>query len=161
MPVEPHIHLNWLAIAAAVVASMFIGFLWFGPIFGKMWAKEMKFAPDFRPTPAVFAKAIILQFIGAVLTVYVLAHSEEIWRPFSTWGLGTSDGPNAMYGVMCAFFTWIGFYVPQYLGGVAWEFKSWKLFAINAAGGLVTLLGQGMILATWRCGNGIPARRRV
>ena len=87
---------------------------------------------------------------GAFLTVYVLANSEEIWRPFSTWGLGTTDGPNAMYGVMCAGFVWLGFYVPQLLAGVAWENKSWKLFSINAAGNLVTLLAQGLILATLR-----------
>ena len=150
MPVEPHIHLNWLAIAAAVVVSMIIGFLWYGPLFGKAWAKEIGLPPDFKPAPAVFVKAIVLQCIGAFLTVYVLAHSEEVWRPFSTWGLGTSDGPNALYGLMCAFFTWLGFYLPQFLGSVAWEMKSWKLFGINAGGSLVLLISQGMILATWR-----------
>jgi hypothetical protein len=150
MPVQPNIHLNWLAILVAVVASMVIGFLWFGPLFGKIWAKEMKFAPDYRPDSKVMIKATVLQLVGAFLTVYVLAHSEEIWRPFSTWGLGTTDGPSALYGVMCAFFTFIGFYVPQLLAGVAWENKSWKLFSINAAGNFVTLLVQGLILATWR-----------
>lgn len=150
MPVQPHIHLHWPAIAAAVLAGMFIGFLWFGPLFGKAWAREMKFPAGFKPAPKVFAKAVLLQFIGTFLTVYVLAHSEEIWRPFSTWGLGTTDGPGAPYGLTCAFFTWLGFYVPQFLGGVAWEAKSWKLFAINASGGLVTLAAQGVILASWR-----------
>ena len=150
MPVEPQIHLYWPAILVAVLVSMVIGFLWFGPVFGKLWAREMKFPVDYRPTTAVMIKATVLQLIGAFLTVYVLAHSSEIWRPFSTWGLGTTDGGNAGYGVMCAFFVWIGFFIPQQLVGVAWENKSWKLFAINAAGNLVTLLAQGLILATWR-----------
>jgi hypothetical protein len=150
MPVQPNIHLNWLAILVAVVASMIIGFVWFGPLFGKIWAKEMKFPPGFKPEASVMIKATVLQLIGAFLAVYVLAHSEEIWRPFSTWGLGTTDGPDWMYGVMSAFFTWIGFQVPLLLSGVAWENKSWKLFSINAAGNLMTLLVQGLILATWR-----------
>jgi hypothetical protein len=150
MPVMPNIHINWFAILAAVVAGMVIGFVWFGPLFGKVWAREMKFPPDYRPTSAVMIKATVLQLIGTFLTVYVLAHSEEIWRPFSTWGLGATDGPGWMFGVMCAFFTWLGFYVPQLLGGVAWENKSWKLFSINAAGNFITLLAQGLILATWR-----------
>jgi hypothetical protein len=150
MPVEPNIHLNWLAILLAVLASMVIGFAWFGPLFGKVWAREMKFPPDFKPDAKVMIKATVLQLVGAFLTVYVLAHIEEIWRPFSTWGLGTTDGVSWMYGVMAAFFTWIGFQVPLLLGGVAWENKSWKLFAINASGNLVTLLAQGLILATLR-----------
>ncbi len=150
MPVQPHIHINWLAIAAAVVASMAIGFLWYGPLFGKAWAKEMGMAPDFKPTNKQFATAMILQFIGAFLTVYVLAHSEEIWRPFSTWGLGTGDGPNALFGLMSAFFTWLGFFLPQHLGAVAWENKSWKLCAMNTSGSFAILLSQGMILACWR-----------
>lgn len=150
MPIEPNIQLNWLAIGLAVVASMIIGFTWFGPIFGKVWAREMKMPPDFRPDSKTMMKATVLQLIGAFLTVFVLAHSEQIWRPFSTWGLGTTDGPSWMYGVMAAFFTWIGFFVPQMLVAVAWENKSWKLFGINAAGQLVTLLAQGLILATIR-----------
>lgn len=148
--VQPNIHLNWLAILAAIVASMIIGFVWFGPLFGKVWAREMKFAPDFRPSTAMMIKSTMLQLLGTILTVYVLAHSEEIWRPFSTWGLGTTDGPNWMYGVMAAFFTWLGFYLPQHLTSLAWEGKSGKLATINGAGTFLTLLAQGLILASWR-----------
>ena len=148
MPVQPHIHLNPMAMAAAVAASMIIGFLWYGPVFGKAWAKEMKLPADFKPTTGVMVKAVVLQLVGTLLTVYVLAHSEEIWRP-STWNLG-EDGGNAMYGVMAAFFTWLGYYVPQLLAGIAWEGKSWKLFSINGANHLVTLMAQGVILASWR-----------
>ena len=30
-------------------------------------------------------------------------------------------------------FTWFGFYLPVDIGVVAWEKKSWKLFAINTS----------------------------
>lgn len=152
MPVQPNIHLYWPAILAAIAAGFVLGFLWFGPIFGKIWAREMKFAPDYRPSTAVMIKATLLQLVGTALTVYVLAHSQEVWKPFSTWGLGTTDGGTWMYGVMSAGFTWLGFFVPQQLTGVAWENKSWKLFAINAGGNLATLMAQGLILAGWRAG---------
>ncbi len=148
MIVQPHIHLNPLALLAAVVASMAIGFLWFGPLFGRAWAKEMNFPPDFKPSSASMIKATLLQLVGTVLTVYVLAHTEEIWRP-STWNLG-EDGGNAMYGCMSAFFTWLGFYIPQLLGSVAWENKSWKLLGINASGTFFILLSQALIIAIWR-----------
>lgn len=60
------------------------------------------------------------------------------------------DAPNATYGFYAAFFTWIGFFVPLLLAGVAWENKSWKLFGINAAYYFTALLAAGMILAFWR-----------
>jgi hypothetical protein len=53
-------------------------------------------------------------------------------------------------GFYSAFFTWIGFYVPLLLSGVAWENKSWKLFGINAGYYFTALLAAGMILAFWR-----------
>ena len=54
---QPEIHINYLAVVAAMLAQMFLGFLWYGPLFGKPWAKEMKMPPDFKPTPAQLAKA--------------------------------------------------------------------------------------------------------
>ena len=32
--------INWLAILAAAASSLVIGFLWYGPLFGKAWMKE-------------------------------------------------------------------------------------------------------------------------
>lgn len=32
---------NWLAIVAAAVAAFVVGFLWYGPLFGKRWADAM------------------------------------------------------------------------------------------------------------------------
>jgi hypothetical protein len=33
--------INWLAVVVAVVAYQFIGFLWYGPLFGKPWRAAM------------------------------------------------------------------------------------------------------------------------
>ncbi|MDO8488446.1 MAG: DUF1761 family protein [bacterium] len=35
---------NYLAILAAAVLSMVLGFLWFGPLFGQTWMKLMGLA---------------------------------------------------------------------------------------------------------------------
>jgi hypothetical protein len=144
----PEIHLNYPAIAAAMAANILIGFLWYGPLFGKIWMKEVGMPADCKPDPKVIRRAMMLMVIGSFLTVFVLAHSLEVWRP-SSWKLGP-DAPNATYGFYSAFFTWIGFYVPQLFSGVAWENKSWKLFGLNAGYYLVMLLAAGMILAYWR-----------
>ena len=145
---HPAIHLNYLAIVAAVLSNMVLGFLWYGPFFGKAWLKEMGLPLDCKPEPKAMRRSLTLMVIGSFLTAFVLAHSVQIWRP-STWGVGTDD-PAAMYGFFAGFFTWLGFYVPMLLGNVAWENKSWKLFAINAAYYFVALQFVGMILAFWR-----------
>src|SRR5947207_755477 len=134
---SPLIHLNYLAVLAAVVVNFLIGGLWYGPLFGKAWAKEAGFAPDFKPPRSKAARGMIMMVIGSFLIVFVLAHSEEIWRP-SVWKVGPDQNP-AIYGFFSGFFTWIGFFVPLLLNQVAWELRSWKFFGINAAFHFISL----------------------
>lgn len=145
---EPTLILNGGAIAAAVVAAFFLGFLWYGPLFGRTWAKLMGIKIDKKPETGMMLKSMGLQALGLFLTAYVVAHTCQVWRA-SVWGVG-DDGPSWMYGVYCAFFTWIGFYIPQQLGKVAWEKRPWKLFVLNAGHDLAVLLVISEILAIWR-----------
>ncbi|TGK12260.1 DUF1761 domain-containing protein [Leptospira fletcheri] len=145
---QPEIHLNYLAILAGVLSNVAIGFLWYGPLFGKMWAAEMGFPQDMKPDQKQMMKSLALMVIGSFLTAYVLAHSVDSWRP-SSWKVG-ADQSSWTYGFFAALFTWIGFYVPLLFGSVSWEGKSWKLFFINAAYYFVSLQAMGMILAHWR-----------
>jgi hypothetical protein len=144
----PDLHINYLAIATCVVVSMPLGFLWFGPVFGLSWAKEMGFESKPQPDGKAMAKSMVLYLLGSLLIAFVLAHSIEIWRP-STWHAGT-DGADWIYGANAAFWNWIGFFIPLQIGRVAWEFKGWKLVAINSSFDLTRLMLFGMILAYWR-----------
>lgn len=143
------IYLNGLAIAAAAASSIVIGFVWYGPLFGSAWMKEMGVAPDFKPDPALLKRPMLLMIAGAFLTAVVLACSIEIGRLSQAWQ-GGSDAPPAIFGLGVALFAWAGFYLPLLLGGVAWENRSWKWFGINAGYHLVALLAAAMILAHWR-----------
>src|SRR5258706_7356013 len=77
---QPDIHLNYWAILVAVAATMALGFLWYGPIFGKAWMKEMGIPAGSKPDPKVMRRGLILMLIGSVLTAFVLAHIGEVWR---------------------------------------------------------------------------------
>jgi hypothetical protein len=145
---HPQIHLNYLAILASMAAYFVLGFLWYGPIFGKTWLAEMKKPSDCKPEPGAMRKSFTLMIIGSFLTMFVLSCTVLVWRP-SFWNVG-EDGPNAAYGFFAAIFSWIGFYVPVLLGQVGWEGKSWKLFFINAGYYLVGLQIGGLILSCWR-----------
>jgi len=145
---HPQIHINLIAVLVAVVASFLFGWLWHGPLFGKTWARLMKMRMDRKPDAISMFRSMGLTLLGTFLTAYVLAHATEVWRP-SVWGVGT-DGPFYVYGFFAGFFVWLGYFVPVQLGAVAWEGRSWSLFALNAAYHLVNLQIIAMIVAGWR-----------
>jgi len=145
---EPKIIINYYAILVSVFTSWVIGSLWFGPVFGKIWAKEMKFPEDFKPEPKEMYKSMGLMILGTLITAYVLTHTSQSWRP-SAWGL-TGDYPDYFYGFFGAFFSWLGYNVPVFLNSVAFEGRSWKLFSINAGYQFVSLQAMAMILSFWK-----------
>ncbi|MDO8510396.1 MAG: DUF1761 domain-containing protein [bacterium] len=52
-------------------------------------------------------------------------------------------------GFMVGVWNWLGFIAPVTLGSVLWEGRSWKLWFLNNAYYLVTLVVMGIILALW------------
>lgn len=137
----PNIDVNYLSVLIAAVAAMVIGFLWYGPIFGKAWMKEMKFseADKKKAKQKGMGKYYFINFVGALVTAYVLAHFIGF--------LALSSFSDAF---QLAFWTWLGFFAAAtLLGGVLWEGKSWKLFLINAGYWLVNLIVMGWILVRW------------
>lgn len=141
----PTIEINFVAIAVAVVANFLLGFVWYTPLFGKAWAKEMGFDMTKPPPKGAMMKGMILMVIGNFLMAYVFAHNIAVWNPV-TWGQPASEMSPMATAFSAAFFTWLGFFVPQDLSRVGWEMKSWKLFGINAGYHLVSLFVVAVIL---------------
>lgn len=121
------LHVNYLAIVIATVANFFFGFLWYTPLFGKAWAKELGIVMPGKPPAGALAKGLIMNLIGNFLMAYVFAHNNAAWS-FVPGMDQMSAGSTIMTS---AIFTWLGFYVPTDLNTVAWESRSWKFFAIN------------------------------
>lgn len=145
---QPDIVLNPLAIGAATLACFALGSLWYGPLFGKAWARLAGFAEGWKPSGAQMARSLLLNLLGTLVMAFVLAHDVGVWRP-SAWRLGP-DGPSAVYGFFAGFFVWLGYVAPILLQGVAYEGKPWRLFGINAGYQFVALQAMAMILAFWR-----------
>lgn len=141
-----NIHVSMLAIIIAVVANFILGFLWYTPLFGKAWAKEMGFDLTVKPPPSALVKGMIFMVIGNFLMAFVFAHNMAVWDP-TTWGKPPSTMSPAANAFMAAIFTWLGFYFPVDLGRVAWEKSSWKLFFINTSYHFLMLLVAAMIIA--------------
>jgi len=135
-------NINMTAILVAVVANFFLGFLWYTPLFGKAWAKEMGFDTNVKPSGGEMAKGMIIMVIGNFFLAYVFAHNIAAW----SFVPGSSE-MSPMANVMSStFFTWLGFYLPVDIGTVTWERKSWKLFGINTGYHFMMLLVSSLIL---------------
>ncbi|HEX5170179.1 MAG TPA: DUF1761 domain-containing protein [Cyclobacteriaceae bacterium] len=135
-------HINLTAVLVAVVANFFLGFIWYTPLFGKAWAKEMGIVMDRKPTGGEMAKGLIFMLIGNFFMAYVFAHNNAAW----SYVPGTNEMSTAAIVMNATFFTWLGFYLPVDLSRVAWEKSSWKLFGINTGYHFFSLLVAAIIL---------------
>ena len=87
----PAISINYLAVLACAVVAMPVGFLWFGPLFGKTWQRHMGFG-NMQANSGSMGKAMAIFFISNLLIAWVLAHSIEAWQA-SSWGLTPDAAP--------------------------------------------------------------------
>ncbi len=139
---------DYLGMLISIIAAMFVGFLWFGPIFGQAWAKEMRI--DASMAGGQMGKSLALFALGNVFMVFVFWHLLHIHLP-SLWAdhlgvPGIQDSSISVYALNGAGWTWLGFVVPFQLGRIAWEQASFKLFMINSGFDLVRLAMFAYIL---------------
>jgi hypothetical protein len=137
---------NYLAVLVATLISMVIGSVWYGPLFGKIWMKEMKLDMPKKMTAKIkqeMMKSYGLMFVGSFFMAYILAHN-SVFAGAYMQTTGTSAGMSS------GFWNWLGFVAPVTLTAVLWEGKSWKMWCINNGYYLITMPIMGAIVAGWR-----------
>lgn len=137
--------INFLAIIVAVIANFILGSIWYMPLFGKIWGKEMGYDSDVKPDKNPMYKGMLYMVLGNFLFAWVFAHNLGAWQ----FVPGMDQMGTFSIALSSAFFTWLGFYFPGHLSATVWERKSWKLFAINGGYDLVSLLVVALILSYW------------
>ena len=138
------IEVNYLAILVSAVAAIVLGFLWYGPLFGKYWIAYMGWSDaDMEAAKAKgMTKTYLIMTISTLVMAYVMAHAVLFGTEYTkTFG--------ATGGLMAAFWNWLGFVAPVTLSAVLWEGKSWGYWVLTAGYYLVSLAIMGVILATW------------
>lgn len=141
------VHLNYLAVLVAAIVNHAIGFMWYGPLFGKQWISLMNFdkkkiAEAQKKGMKGMWKTILASFIASLAIAWVLAHSIVFAKAY----LGISA---VAAGIMTGFMTWLGFLATTQLNIVLWEGKPLKLYFLNTLYYFVSLIVMGMILAVW------------
>jgi hypothetical protein len=138
--------LNYLAILVCGIAAIIIGSIWHGPLFGKIWMRDVMGAATMSPEQSAAMKKgmwiyYLLQFILSLITAGVLSVHLANW---------SDPSKPAVWIAVC---TWFGFVMTTSAGAALWSGKpknvAWKMFLISAGGYLVTFIAFGLILGMW------------
>jgi cytochrome b561 len=138
---------NWYAFAAAVVAQILIGYIWFHPaVMGKIWAKAIgKTIEEIKPqNPAlVYGVTILLTLLFTNWLVYNVTgpgqdHDE------------THSFVTAQHGLAHAILLTLMFTIPIFGTLALFERKTWGWFIVQTGYWFLRLAAAASILSAWR-----------
>ncbi len=136
--------LNWLAILAAAISTMVIGFLWYSPLlFAKPWMKEMGYDPNDKAKTEEMKKTAGPAYGGSFVASLISAFTLDL----ILHGLRAED---LHFGLMASFHIWLGFVATVQFTGALYTKQSMKLFGVNTGYQLVCYLVMGAILTLWQ-----------
>ena len=126
--------LNWWAIIVATLAAFALGWLWYGPLFGKKWLEALG-KEELNPPPQPF----VISFFAALLTCIVLA------ALMKSLGMTTLTS-----GLLIGAITGIGFIATSMASDSAFYGWGIPLFCIHAGYRVVYYILVGAILGAWQ-----------
>ena len=132
--------INYWAVLGCGVVSMVVGYIWYGPLFGKKWLRLMGVNPEDLAKCQEMQKAAGplygIQFLLSLFTAYVLAHYIAGWKEVS--------------GVENSLWIWAAFVMPIVAGNALWSNlknkEKWTMFLLGAGYQLVNFVLFGLIL---------------
>src|SRR3989344_3343518 len=129
--------ISLFGVLLAAIVGMLFGWLWYGPLFGKLWMRESNVAT--QQLEAVKAKGMkkqyISSFIFTLVSAYILAYFLNLLQ------VGTIEGVSSL-----VFWIWLGFQVPILIGSILWENRTFKFFTLNAVHNVIVLFIMGLVL---------------
>lgn len=154
--------INYGAVFVCAILSMVIGFLWYGPLFGKKWMEVNELSPDDLAKREAMQKSAGLlyavQFCLSLLQLFVLTlFLHAYYRYVNLLGscveMGQCLDKTNVY-LHSSFLIWLGFVMPTVAGLSMWNAKPvrvrWMLFGLSAGYQLVSFLVFGLILSIWK-----------
>ncbi len=136
--------INYYAVAVCAVLAMVLGWLWYGPLFGKQWMeicgmKGMDEAKR-REMQKATMPLYLIQFVLVLFQAWVLAYYIGGWTEVS----GLSNG----------LWVWAAFIMPTVAAASMWNGDAgkvkWSRFLIQAGYQLLLFIAFGLILGAWR-----------
>jgi hypothetical protein len=136
-PSEVFGNINYLAVIVAALSSFMVGWIWYGPLFGKIWMRLHGFTEeDLKKGNLSMPVIMVINYMATALAALAIA---MFIGPEANAGFGI------FAGLMIAIF-WIG---TSWLNDVLYENKPWGLFFINVGYTVVIYAIMGAILGAW------------
>lgn len=135
---------NWIAIIVAALIPMVMGFLWYGPIFGKQWQSSMGFSDEDLKSgnmPVIFGISFVMAILMAMgIFFFIEGMHEAGGGSFHTFKHG------ALHGAMVSIF----FSIPVLVSNSLFQKNNAKNILINIGYWVVTSALMGGILDMWQ-----------
>ncbi len=135
--------INLFAVSIATVAAFVLGFLFHGPVAGKLW---MKLA-NIHPTGNEKFKDMIPQMLWNLLVQFITAFVLAVIYLFvsSSPYLGEK---GIMGGIILAILLWLGFLVTSSSIEVIWMGRNYKLWLFEVVSSFIVMVTMGAIIAS-------------
>jgi len=135
---------NYWAIIACAVVSMVLGFLWYGPLFGKAWMASIGLNPnmseaDLKAMQSKAGPGYAVMIVGALVMGYILTHV-----------LAAFEATTIMDALRVGIMMWLGFVGVISMSVKFFEGKSWTYYLVNRGYDLVNVLIFSVILVSWK-----------
>ena len=139
-------NINWWLVLAVSVLQIFIGSIWYGPIFGKFWMKLMGSAHMSKEEIKKAQKEMMPMYVIQFLMSFIMNIAIYVAVKISSDGMLLTD-------IWAAIVLWIGFVLPIQVGEVIWsnlsnEMKMKKL-AVSSVQQLITMCIAAAIFSYW------------
>ncbi|MBO6524190.1 MAG: DUF1761 domain-containing protein [Balneolaceae bacterium] len=129
--------INYLAVLVASLIGFVVGFLWYGPLFGKAWMAEVGMTEE-KQQSGNMAKIFGTTFVLQVIMTYCLAM------------FLADDSIDLAMGAFYGFLTGAGWILPTMIINNLYEQRSFKLSFIQGGYWVVVFTLMGLVLGAWR-----------
>jgi hypothetical protein len=134
--------INYLAVLAAVVASMVIGFVYYHPaVLGRTWMKLVGHPEDTEASvqsPLVYPVVILASF----LTAWALAGATYLAYEFY-------QGSFLVSALVTGWILWLAFTVARMLVHDLFDTRSLKITALSALNEFLIITAMALVIGLW------------
>jgi hypothetical protein len=135
--------INLGVVVVAAVANFIIGFLFHGPVFGKLWMRLANITPTGNEKLSDMWPQMLKNFLANLVFAYALAIVYLFASSSSFMDTGVCTG------LISGLLVWAGFIVTGSSMEVIWMGRSYKLWLFEIFSSLASILAMGAIIASW------------
>lgn len=129
------LNVNWLAVFVGMVVNMFVGFLWYGPLFGEYWLSLIgKAVDEIESDNSMY----LVSAVAALVSAYALAVL-----------VGASGAMGLLGGALIGAFVWTGIGASGTLVYTTFEGPPKSVWLLHGLYQLVVFVINGALFAVW------------